>query len=57
MSYSYRIYDIRDADLLWNGLAENIRTDIKKAQKIITIEDNHSIEDLILMQLKKFIMA
>ena len=54
MAYSYRIEDIHDIDLIWKGLADNIRTDIKKAQKIITIEDNHSIDDLILMQKKTF---
>ena len=54
MAYSYRIEDIRDVNFVWNGLAENIRTDIKKAHKIVTIEDNHSIDDLILMQKKTF---
>ena len=54
MVYSYRIEDIHDTDLLWKGLGENIRTDIKKAQKIVTIEDNHPIDDLILMQKKAF---
>ncbi len=54
MMYSYRIEDIHDASQLWNGLAENIRTDIKKAQKTITVEDDHSIDDLILMQKKTF---
>ena len=54
MKYSYRIEDIKDLEKLWSGLAENIRTDIKKAQKILHIEDNHPIEDLILMQDKTF---
>ena len=34
-AYSYRIEDIRDVDRLWKSLVDNIRTDIKKAQKII----------------------
>ena len=54
MVYSYRLEDIHDVDLLWNGLADNIRREIKKAQKIVTIEDDHSIDDLILMQKKTF---
>ena len=54
MAYSYRIEDIHDVDLIWNGLADNVRREIKKAQKTITIEDDHSIEDLILMQKKTF---
>ena len=54
MAYSYRIEDIQDVDKLWSGLADNIRREIKKAQKIVTIEDNHSIDDLIIMQNKTF---
>ncbi len=54
MMYSYRIEDIHDIDQLWNGLSENIKTDIKKAQKILHIEDDHPIDDLILMQEKTF---
>lgn len=54
MNYSYRMENIEDIELLWSGLSENIKTDIKKAQKIITIEDNHSIKDLMMMQKKTF---
>ena len=54
MQYSYRIEDISDPERLWNGLAENIRTDIKKAEKVLSIQDNHPIEDLILLQRKTF---
>ena len=50
MQYSYRIEDIHDPEKLWGGLAENIRTDIRKAQKILTVEDDHPVDDLILMQ-------
>lgn len=54
IAYSYRLEDIHDMDLLWRNLGDNIRTDIKKAQKVVTIEDNHSIDDLILMYNKTF---
>lgn len=54
MLYSYRIEDIHDIDQLWSGLSENIRTDIKKAQKILHVEDDHPIDDLLLMQKKTF---
>lgn len=54
MAYSYRIEDIRDIDMVWNGLAENIRGYIRKALRTVTIEDNHSIDDIILMQSKTF---
>lgn len=54
MAYSYRLEDIHDTEVLWNGFADNIRREIKKAQKILTVEGNHSIDDLILMQNKTF---
>ncbi len=52
--YSYRLQDIHDVDNIWNGLADNIRREIKKAQKIVTVEENHPIEDLIILQNKTF---
>lgn len=54
VAYSYRIEDIHNPEVIWNGLADNIRREIKKAQKIVKIEDNHTIEDIILMQGKTF---
>ncbi len=54
MAYSYRLEDILDTDQLWSGLADNIRREIKKAQKVVTVEDNHPISDLIIMQNKTF---
>lgn len=53
-AYSYRLEDIHEIDQLWNGFADNIRREIKKAQKNVVIEDNHPIEDLIMMQKKTF---
>lgn len=54
MQYSYRIESIVNEEQLWSGLAENIRTDIKKAQKTLTVKDDHPISDLIIMQSKTF---
>ena len=54
LAYSYRIEDIHDSNLIWGVLADNIRREIKKAQKILTVEDNHTIDDLIFMQNKTF---
>lgn len=54
LAYSYRLEEISNTELLWNGLADNIRREIKKAQKILSIENNHSIEDLIILQNKTF---
>ena len=54
LRYSYRLENIYNIDQLWGGLADNIRREIKKAQKKLIVEDNHSIDDLILMQDKTF---
>lgn len=54
VAYSYKLEDLHDIDALWNGLADNIRREIRKAEKILTVEDNHSIDDLILLQNKTF---
>lgn len=52
--YSYRFEDIHDVDVLWNGFADNIRREIKKAKKSIKIEDDHPIDDLIALRNKTF---
>ena len=54
MAYTYRLEEINDTEMLWNGFADNIRREIKKAQKQLTVEENHPIDDLILMQGKTF---
>ncbi len=54
MAYSYRIEDIRDVDRLWDNLADNIRREIRKAQKLLKVEEGHPIEELIRMQEKTF---
>ncbi len=52
--YSYRLEEIHDTNTVWEGLADNIRREIKKARKILTVEDDHPIEDLIELQNKTF---
>ena len=54
MAYSYRLEEISDTERLWRELGDNIRREIKKAQKQLTIENDHSIGDLIFMQSKTF---
>lgn len=54
VAYSYRIEDIRDLNRLWDELADNIRREIRKAQNLLKVEEDHSIDDLILMQDKTF---
>lgn len=54
LKYSYRLENIEDSEAIWAGLGANIRTDIKKAMKSVSIEENHSIEDLICLQRKTF---
>ena len=52
--FSYRIENLKDLDAVWNGFKENIKTDIRKAQKKVIVKDDCSIDVLIDMQLKTF---
>ena len=54
MAYSYRLDDLHDMDALWNGLADNIKREIRKAEKILTVEADHPIDDLLSLQEKTF---
>lgn len=42
--YSYALEDIKDHDKLFKSFKGNVRTDIRKAEKIITIEETEDIE-------------
>ncbi|NLD19025.1 MAG: GNAT family N-acetyltransferase [Clostridiales bacterium] len=52
--FTYRLEDIKDVDKVWDGLKENIRTDIRKARGKVVVRDDMSIETLIEMQKKTF---
>ena len=54
LRYSYRLEKLSDLDALWNGFADNIRREIRKAEKVLKVEDDHPLEDLILLQDKTF---
>ncbi len=51
---TYRITDTKDIDIIWKGLKENIRTDIRKAEKNVEVRDTVNIEILINMISKTF---
>lgn len=42
--YTYRFESLSDHDQIWSGFRENIRTDIKKASKNLTVQANGSLE-------------
>lgn len=52
--FSYRLEDLSDLDLIWKGFKENIKTDIRKAEKSVRIEEEQKIDVLIDMQKKTF---
>ena len=54
VAYSYRLENLRDQEALWSGLADNIRREIRKAEKILTVEEDHPIDDLLRMQSETF---
>jgi len=54
VAYSYRLENLHDPEALWNGLADNIRREIRKAEKILIVEEDHPIEDLLILQNETF---
>jgi len=45
--YTYRIEDVSDLEAVWQGTTESVRTDIKKARKILLIEACHDFQSVI----------
>lgn len=52
--FSYRIEDLTNLDEVWAGFKENIKTDIRKAEKKVTVRDDMDIDVLLQMQKKTF---
>ncbi len=44
--YSYVLDDLADTDALWAGLQENIRREIRKARKRVSVRDDGSLDEL-----------
>lgn len=42
--YTYKLDDLTDLDAVWAGLRENIRREIRKARKIVTVRDDLGLE-------------
>ncbi len=42
--YTYIIEDLKNTEVIWNGLKDNIRGDIRKAEKIVTVEKTDNLE-------------
>ncbi len=45
--YTYVIEDLSDLDAVWRETRENIRTDVRKAQKQLTVRSDLSLEDFL----------
>ena len=45
--YTYRIDDTRDLEKLWNETRDNVRTDIKKAEKQVEVLETDNMEDFL----------
>lgn len=52
--YTYRIEDLKDLDIIWNGFRENIRTDIRKAKRKVCVFSNSSIEQFFQINILTF---
>jgi lipid II:glycine glycyltransferase (peptidoglycan interpeptide bridge formation enzyme) len=46
-SYTYRIEDTSDVKKLWSETRENVRTDVKKAQKLVKVDDSADLESFL----------
>jgi hypothetical protein len=42
--YTYRIDDLTNMEKIWSGFLPNIRTDIRKAEKVVTVKNDLDIE-------------
>ena len=45
--YTYRLKDLSDLDAIWRGFAENVRRQIRKAQRQVEVRDDEPLETLI----------
>jgi hypothetical protein len=45
--YTYILEDISNSDIVWSGFESKIRTDIRKAQKALTIDANPDIDSFL----------
>jgi len=53
-NYTYILEDLTDLEKIWSGFQENIRTDIRKAQKTVTTKVDLDIHNLVDIQIKTF---
>lgn len=47
--YTYRLSDISSADTVWNDMRGNIRREIQKAQKLLTVRSDLGVEQIVRM--------
>jgi lipid II:glycine glycyltransferase (peptidoglycan interpeptide bridge formation enzyme) len=52
--YTYRLANLTNPDSIWMGLRKNIRTDVRKARKQLTVHHNSSVDVLIELVEKTF---
>jgi Acetyltransferase (GNAT) domain len=47
--YTYRLFDISSPDAIWKGMHNNIRRDIRKAEKRVAVRSDLSIDEFLSM--------
>jgi hypothetical protein len=45
--YTYRLGDLSDPELLWSGLAENVRRAVRKAEKTLSVRSDLGLEEFL----------
>lgn len=52
--YTYVLNDLENLDKIWGDFQENIRRDIRKAQKTLTVKTDMSVDDFMNIQIKTY---
>lgn len=52
--YTYIIENLEDLDLIWSNFQSNIKTDIKKAERLVKVDDDFPVKDFIKICEKTF---
>jgi hypothetical protein len=54
LRYTYVLTNIQDTTAIWDGMKGNIRREIQKAEKILTVTETSDIDDLFVLNKKTF---
>jgi len=53
-AFTYRFEDLSDVDTLWKGFRDKTKNEIRKAEKVLSVRDDMSIDELIEIENKTY---